>query len=247
MMKKFVLVPEAKHRQMMKIDTRDVLQSIKQPEQREMLKRYQLAQNILNDHQRLDDDTKMNEYREMMQDFSTLRDRQGHVQQAQQPTVKNQQVQEDREKKDDDIDAAVVDALPNSQKVNAKKLIRLLRSHGNNVVSWTPQGDVSIRGQRLQGVNIVDLVGDVVRTTPSKSMPPQREQFLNALAQVNIPETLVKNRMALEHYRAIKNDGAYQDNLESSTLNQDKLIPNVRKRRKVQMREEGPIDWNAPL
>ena len=246
-MKKFVLVPEAKHRQMMKIDSRDVLQSIKQPEQREMLKRYQLAQNILNDHQRLDDDTKMNEYREMMQDFSTLRDRQGHVQQAQQPTVKNQQVQEDREKKDDDIDAAVVDALPNSQKVNAKKLIQLLRSHGNNVVSWTPQGDVSIRGQRLQGVNIVDLVGDVVRTTPSKSMPPQREQFLNALAQVNIPETLVKNRMALEHYRAIKNDGAYQDNLESSTLNQDKLIPNVRKRRKVQMREEGPIDWNAPL
>ena len=88
-----------------------------------MLKRYQLAQNILHDHQRLDDDTKMNEYREMMQDFSVLRDRQGHVQQAQQPTVKNQQIDEDREKKDDDIDAAVVDALPNSQKVNAKKVI----------------------------------------------------------------------------------------------------------------------------
>ena len=67
------------------------------------------------------------------------------------------------------------------------------------------------------------------------------------MAQANVPETLVKNRMALEHYRAIKNDGAYQDNLESSTLNQDKLIPIVRKRRKVQMTEEGPIDWNAPL
>ena len=48
-MKKFVLIPEAKHRQMMTIDKRDVLQSIKQPEQREMLKRYQLAQNILHD------------------------------------------------------------------------------------------------------------------------------------------------------------------------------------------------------
>ena len=87
--------------------------------------------------------------------------------------------------------------MPNNQKVNAKKLIRILRSHGNNVVSWTPQGDVSIRGQRLRGVNIVDLVGDVVRTTPSKSMPPQREQFLNALAEANVPETLVKNKMAL--------------------------------------------------
>ena len=79
-MKKFVLVPVAKHRKMMKIDTRDVLQSIKQPEQREMLKRYQLAQNILHDNQRSSDDTKMNEYREMMQDFSMLRDRQGHAQ-----------------------------------------------------------------------------------------------------------------------------------------------------------------------
>ena len=31
---------------MMKIDNRDMLQSIEQPEQREMLKRYQLAQYI---------------------------------------------------------------------------------------------------------------------------------------------------------------------------------------------------------
>ena len=251
MMKKFVLVPEAKHRQMMKIDTRDVLQSIKQPEQREMLKRYQLAQNILHDNQRVNDDTKMNEYRETMQDFSMLRDRQDSMREARQPIVKNQQSDDDhdREKKDDDIDAAVVDALPNNQKVNAKKLIRILRSHGNNVVSWTPQGDVSIRGQRLRGVNIVDLVGDVVRTTPSRSMPPQREQFLNALAEANVPETLVKNRMALEHYRAIKNDGVRPDidNLELTTLHQDKVMPGVRKKRKVQMTEEDVIDWNAPL
>ena len=114
-------------------------------------------------------------------------------------------------------------------------------------MSWTPQGDVSIRGKRLRGVNIVDLVGDVVHTTPSRSMPLQREQFLNALAEANVPETLVKNRMALEHYRAIKNDGARQDSLESTSLHQDELIPNMRKKRKVQMTEEDPIDWNAPL
>ena len=103
----------------------------------------------------------------MMQDFSMLRDRQGSMQEARQPIVKNQQIDDDhdREKKDDDIDAAVVDALPNNKNVNAKKLIRILRSDGNNVVLWTPQGDVSIRGQCLRGVNIVDLVGDVVPTT----------------------------------------------------------------------------------
>ena len=79
---KYMLVPESLYQQKMKIDTRDVMQSIKQPEQREMLKRYQLAQNILHDNQRVNDDTKMNEYHEMMQDFSMLRDRQGSMQEA---------------------------------------------------------------------------------------------------------------------------------------------------------------------
>ena len=78
-------------------------------------------------------------------------------------------------------------ALPKSQKVDAEKLIRLLRSHGKDLVSWTPNGNVKIRGQNVQGVNIIDLVGDVVRATPSKSMPLQREQFLNVLAQANTP------------------------------------------------------------
>ena len=59
-MKKFVLIPEAKHRQMMTIDKRDVLQSMKQLEQRKMLKRYQLAQNILNNKQHPNNAIKMN-------------------------------------------------------------------------------------------------------------------------------------------------------------------------------------------
>ena len=55
----FCTYPEAKHRQMMKIDTCDVLHSIKQPEQRKKLKGYQLTQNILHVNQCLNDDTKM--------------------------------------------------------------------------------------------------------------------------------------------------------------------------------------------
>ena len=36
-------------------------------------------------------------------------------------------------------------------------------------------------------------------------MTPQ--QFLSALAETSVPETLVKNKMALERYHEIKNDG----------------------------------------
>ncbi|MCP4459770.1 MAG: hypothetical protein GY816_17365 [Cytophagales bacterium] len=53
---------------MAKVDTRDVLQSIKQPEQREMLKRYSLAQNMLKDPNR-----NIAEYHEAMGDFSVLK------------------------------------------------------------------------------------------------------------------------------------------------------------------------------
>ena len=53
--KKFILIPETKHLQLMAsttsaamaIKNRDVLQSIQQPQQREILKRYHLAQNAL--------------------------------------------------------------------------------------------------------------------------------------------------------------------------------------------------------
>ena len=99
-MKKFVLLPEEKHRQAVEAmnasktlteanNSRDVLQSIQKPEQREMLKRYRVAQNTLHDlgGDRVEDEQKMNEYREAMQDFSLLRDRQGSDARQQQNAV----------------------------------------------------------------------------------------------------------------------------------------------------------------
>ena len=98
-------------------------------------------------------------------------------------------------------DAAVIDVFPVTQKCNAQKLLRLLREHGDDAVSWTRNGEVSIHGQRLRGTNIVDLFGDLVRSTPSNTIAPQRERFLSALADANVPETLVKNKALLERYR----------------------------------------------
>ena len=97
-MKRFVLIPETLYQQTSKIDTRDVLQSIKKPEQREMLKRYQLAQNILNNKQHPNNAIKMNEFHEMMQDFHLLRNRQGNAsskeQQQQDLSVSKQSIGE---------------------------------------------------------------------------------------------------------------------------------------------------------
>ena len=59
-MKKFVFIPEVKHRQIMTVD------------KRKMLKRYQLAQNILHDPEHLYDDVKMDKYNKIMHDFNEI-------------------------------------------------------------------------------------------------------------------------------------------------------------------------------
>ena len=123
---------------------------------------------------------------------------------------------------------------------------------------------MSIHGQRLRGTNIVDLIGDVVRSSPSKFIAPQREQFLNALADANVPETLVKNKTALERYRAIKNDDAvamtateterYDDDddneaIDDATVSSTTSVPldnKKKKKRAVKQVTTAAINWNAP-
>ena len=77
-----------------------------------------------------------------------------------------------------------------------------------NIISWSPtNGEVSIRGRRLEGSNIADLVGDVMRSSSSKSSKrenPNRVAFIDALVEMNAPETLIKNRDAFKHFRQMK-------------------------------------------
>ena len=277
-MNKFVLLPEAKHRQAMEAvnastaltaanNNRDVLQSIEQPEQREMLKRYRLARNTLHDsgtdHV---DEAKMSEYREAINEFSRLRDRRGGVTLAQPPrpssNVSNGNNNKGDSKDDarsmDEKDAIAVDVLPVNQRANAKRLMRLLRAHGDDVVSWTPNGEVSIRGQRLRGTNIVDLVGDVLRSPRSlKNVTPQHNQFLAALADANIPETVIKNNAALKRYRAIKsgesavatsrdNEDELNDSTDSHTISST-TMPEMQFRERDEDDDDDDDDNESPM
>ena len=73
---------------------------------------------------------------------------------------------------EDKINESVIDTLPENQQVSAKKIMRVLRSHGSDLVSWTADGDVSIHGEPLKRVNFTDLLSGVVRSRPSKNIPP---------------------------------------------------------------------------
>ena len=243
----------------------DVLQSIQQPEQREMLRRYHLAQNVLEDARRSPhDDAKMAEHREAMQDFSLLRDRRGVVKLPEQPVAKKRRLEDGDINDDDEVkmseaektDSEVVDVLPDSQKENAQKMLQLLRAHGEEIISWSPRGDVSIHGERLQGLNIADLVNDVLQSSRSSTRSmPQQESFLTALADANVPEALIKNKAALELYREIKNDYSNEDSdndfevssTTASSSQSEKGYKTTKKATKGRDVLKDVIDWNAPL
>ena len=106
-------------------------------------------------------------------------------------------------------------------------------------VSWAGDGDVSIHGEPLKRVNFTDLLSGVVRSRPSKNIPPPYGKFLKALAEANIPESIIKNRTALNQYRAIKRDNeeAFVNEMSSTAgAHQDSDI-----RSKLRS-----MDWEAP-
>ena len=172
----------------------------------------------------------------------------------QQPAAKKPRV--DEEVKEDGIPSALK-ILPQNQQKNAMKLINTLRERGDDTVTWTKDGEVKIRGEPLTGTNIIDLVGDVVRSASSKSSAPQRERFLNALAEANVPETLVKNKKALERYRQIKNNvgdavASAASNVESedevsSTTTKRARATSMTKSTRKKASSPSSIDWNAPV
>ena len=158
-----------------------------------------------------DDDVNMDEYREAMQDFTFLRNRQGGARPQPKRVMTKEQLNDKGGEEGDRTavnDAAVVDVLPDSQKATAEKLLQLLRAHDNDVISWTRSDEVSIHKRRLHKTNVVDLIVDVVHSSPSKTITPLRDQFLAALADANIAKTVIKNKKALKRHRVIKADDA---------------------------------------
>ena len=83
------------------------MQSIKHPEQREMIRRYRIAQNMLQGS-----NVNMNEYDEAFQDFSVLKNRQRIASMPSSPPVKRQSEAEVNKNDDDDDDESLVDTLP---------------------------------------------------------------------------------------------------------------------------------------
>ena len=118
------LVPEAKFRQLTECESmknsNSILQAINRPEQREMIKKYHLAQNTLNDESK-PVDVKRAEYNELMQEYLMFKDK---VKGVRYPERSN-------EKGIDDT----VNMMPTSLKSSAEKLMNRIKE--NDVITWS--------------------------------------------------------------------------------------------------------------
>ena len=241
-MKKIVLVPHAKFMQMKECETRNrsssVMESVQRPEQQLMIKKFNMAQQALEDPSKTKEE-QVSMYNDSMNEFSILRDRIKQV-----PSV---------QKKSNIVSEDVVSVMPVSLQSSARNLMDRLRRN-EDAISWTPLGEVSIHGQKLPGVNITDLVSDVIRA--SKSEVPDRDRFLRILSELNTPEAFIKNKTALAHYRRIKNTsvlnrppGIPQNQLELNNMSllssDDEGMPGKKKKKKTPSKYVDPksINW----
>ena len=92
--------------------------------------------------------------------------------------------------------------MPTSLQSAARILLNRMKGN-EDVISWTPSGEVSIHGEKLRGSNIIDLVGDVLRGVKTEN--PDRHAFLQVLAELNTPSTLIKKKSALQQFQKRNN------------------------------------------
>ena len=110
-------------------------------------------------------------------------------------------IEEDKIQDDDDDD--LFNPLPKTFRQPAKVLMSKLKKH-SKVIKWDPiTNEVTLHGKVLRGSNILDLVGDVLRSR--KSTPPMHSDiFLKTLANLNMPEEFVKNKYRISKFRSYK-------------------------------------------
>ena len=94
-------------------------------------------------------------------------------------------------------------SFPKTLQSQANNLLTILKSKPEKI-SWDPDtSEVTIQGRKLNGSNIVDLVGDIMRKR--KVRPPEyANEFLHALAKLNVPEELIRNTDRISAFRSYK-------------------------------------------
>ena len=92
--------------------------------------------------------------------------------------------------------------MPKTFQQPANILLSELQKHPERI-QWD-NNELTIDGKRMVGSNLVDLVGDVLRNRKTVSAPMYSDDFLQLLADMNVPEELIRNKYRLAKFRSLK-------------------------------------------
>lgn len=102
-------------------------------------------------------------------------------------------------------DVDIIGDIPKSYQLSAKRILEEIKKHPD-IIKWDPTSyEVKIRGKNLKGSNLGNLIGDIVRSRKNPSTDSSQSRvFLKALADLKLPNYLIKNKNYLKKFRVLK-------------------------------------------
>ena len=104
------------------------------------------------------------------------------------------------------LSEALLKTIPKQSRTEAKLLFEHLQNHPE-IIKWNKRGEISFKGDELNGSNLIDLIANVMTNRKSSGSLLHDTIFLKALSETNVPESWIKNRTSrklLQSYKDVK-------------------------------------------
>ncbi|CAJ1067370.1 acintoc2 [Xyrichtys novacula] len=122
------------------------------------------------------------------------------------PELSNQQNGQVSSQESDDTDHVITEVLKSFPPRDRNNTEYILKKISESDKSWNAKGEFVYKGHAVKGYHMTDLLKHLSHSYKlSRSAPPTGWlEFLNTLADLNIPSYAVKNSQARDQYRALK-------------------------------------------
>lgn len=92
----------------------------------------------------------------------------------------------------EDYSNTILSAVPPNMKRQASTLLNILKAHPSTI-RWNDKGELYLKDLKYSNSNIADLFNLIFISHKSKDLPA-KEEFLQALQELNVPKHLIKNK-----------------------------------------------------
>ncbi|GBO16379.1 hypothetical protein AVEN_179808-1 [Araneus ventricosus] len=149
-------------------------------------------QNILQRKDLLESE-KVNQYLQVLQKFVKIQhpEQKAETTEVQETSVSENQEPETVPGEEGVITTKILKSALARYLNTVKNILDFLKDN-HSILSWTPEGEIVYKGQRIHRTNIVNLVTDLLRNR--KKSPSGFQEFQAALKEMKIPSTYIVNR-----------------------------------------------------